>query len=186
MRRSDLRLLTIERKAVVGTILKNVKKTERPYRILRPYKDTLHGPSDRVRTCGLMVPNHPRSQLRYTRIYSVSAGGGREGTSRPSGLCRRQIKERAHFICRRCRACRTMLLYRAAAGMSSSRFFEQGYPGVSGNGPPFVDAGVLSAGHPGVSGDDRSGTGRAGSRPGYPGVMVYSAAAAHIDEGEHP
>ncbi len=27
------------------------------------------GPSDRDRTCGLMVPNHPRSQLRHTRIY---------------------------------------------------------------------------------------------------------------------
>lgn len=26
------------------------------------------GPSDRDRTCGLMVPNHPRSQLRHTRI----------------------------------------------------------------------------------------------------------------------
>ena len=26
------------------------------------------GPSDRGRTCGLMVPNHPRYQLRYTRI----------------------------------------------------------------------------------------------------------------------
>jgi hypothetical protein len=28
------------------------------------------GPSDRVRTCGLMVPNHPRYQLRYTRIFT--------------------------------------------------------------------------------------------------------------------
>ena len=27
------------------------------------------GPSDRVRTCGLMVPNHPRYQLRYTRLF---------------------------------------------------------------------------------------------------------------------
>ena len=27
------------------------------------------GPSDRVRTCGLMVPNHPRYQLRHTRIH---------------------------------------------------------------------------------------------------------------------
>ena len=31
----------------------------------------LPGPSDRVRTCGLMVPNHPRYQLRYTRICSL-------------------------------------------------------------------------------------------------------------------
>ena len=30
----------------------------------------LCGPSDRVRTCGLMVPNHPRYQLRYTRIFT--------------------------------------------------------------------------------------------------------------------
>ena len=27
-----------------------------------------NGPSDRIRTCGLMVPNHARYQLRYTRI----------------------------------------------------------------------------------------------------------------------
>ena len=71
---------------------------------------------------------------------------------------------------------------RSGTGRAGSR---PGYPGVPGNGPPFVDAGVLSTGHPGASGDDRSGTGRAGSRPGHPGVMVYSAAAAHIDEGEH-
>ena len=31
----------------------------------------LYGPSDRVRTCGLMVPNHPRYQLRYTRIFAI-------------------------------------------------------------------------------------------------------------------
>ena len=30
------------------------------------------GPSDRVRTCGLMVPNHARYQLRYTRKYSFT------------------------------------------------------------------------------------------------------------------
>ena len=32
---------------------------------------SLFGPSDRDRTCGLMVPNHPRSQLRHTRIYWI-------------------------------------------------------------------------------------------------------------------
>ena len=31
--------------------------------------NTRYGPSDRVRTCGLMVPNHPRYQLRHTRFY---------------------------------------------------------------------------------------------------------------------
>ena len=111
-----------------------------------------------------------------------------------SGFCRRaygnrffrsDIPSQAKGHTYSYRAYRTVLLYRAAAEMSSLRFSEQGYPGVSGNGPPFVDAGVLSTGHPGASGDDRSGTGGAGSRPGHPGVMVYSAAAAHIDEGEH-
>ena len=33
-----------------------------------PKARLLFGPSDRIRTCGLMVPNHPRYQLRYTRI----------------------------------------------------------------------------------------------------------------------
>ena len=48
------------------------------YRILRSHKDTPHGPSDRVRTCGLMVPNHPRYQLRYTRIYVLFRAPHRE------------------------------------------------------------------------------------------------------------
>ena len=26
------------------------------------------GPSDRIRTCGIVVPNHARYQLRYTRM----------------------------------------------------------------------------------------------------------------------
>ena len=30
--------------------------------------NTRYGRSDRVRTCGLMVPNHPRCQLRHTPI----------------------------------------------------------------------------------------------------------------------
>ena len=37
---------------------------------------TSYGPSDRIRTCGLMVPNHPRYQLRYTRIKSRRRRGG--------------------------------------------------------------------------------------------------------------
>ena len=36
------------------------------------------GPSDRVRTCGLMVPNHPRYQLRYTRICLLFRAPHRE------------------------------------------------------------------------------------------------------------
>ena len=38
------------------------------YRILKSYKDTPHGPSDRIRTCGILLPKQARYQLRYTRI----------------------------------------------------------------------------------------------------------------------
>ena len=40
------------------------------YRILRSYKDTPHGPSDRIRTCGILLPKQARYQLRYTRLLS--------------------------------------------------------------------------------------------------------------------
>ena len=33
--------------------------------------DRSRGPSDRIRTCGLMVPNHARYQLRYTREFDA-------------------------------------------------------------------------------------------------------------------
>ena len=42
------------------------------YRILRSYKDTPHGPSDRIRTCGILLPKQARYQLRYTRLLSYS------------------------------------------------------------------------------------------------------------------
>ncbi len=41
---------------------------EKPSEISRFQR--IFGPSDRVRTCGLMVPNHPRYQLRYTRLFN--------------------------------------------------------------------------------------------------------------------
>ena len=37
---------------------------------IKSVMNTRYGPSDRVRTCGLMVPNHPRYQLRHTRIFA--------------------------------------------------------------------------------------------------------------------
>ena len=43
-----------------------IKKQSVHYRILRSYKDTLHGRSDGIRTHGLLVPNQARYQLRYT------------------------------------------------------------------------------------------------------------------------
>ena len=39
------------------------------YRILRSYKDTPHGPSDRIRTCGILLPKQARYHLRYTRLF---------------------------------------------------------------------------------------------------------------------
>ena len=32
---------------------------------------TLYGPSDRIRTCGILLPKQARYQLRYTRLFSL-------------------------------------------------------------------------------------------------------------------
>ena len=40
--------------------------------------ESCYGPSDRIRTCGIVVPNHARYQLRYTRILR------KDGVSRKS------------------------------------------------------------------------------------------------------
>ena len=44
------------------------KKQSAHYRILRSYKDTLHGPSDRIRTCGILLPN--LSGILFPLVYS--------------------------------------------------------------------------------------------------------------------
>ena len=39
---------------------------------LQPFKcckNTRHGPSDRIRTCGILLPKQARYQLRYTRLF---------------------------------------------------------------------------------------------------------------------
>ena len=46
--------------------LPEIKKQSVHYRILRSYKDTLHGRSGGTWTPGLLVPNQARYQLRYT------------------------------------------------------------------------------------------------------------------------
>ena len=45
------------------------------YRILRSYKDTPHGPSDRIRTCGILLPKQARYHLRYTRLFGFYPAG---------------------------------------------------------------------------------------------------------------
>lgn len=45
-----------------------IKKQSVHYRILRSYKDTLHGPSDRIRTCGILLPN--LSGILFPLVYS--------------------------------------------------------------------------------------------------------------------
>jgi hypothetical protein len=32
------------------------------------------GPSDRIRTCGILLPKQARYQLRYTRLFSFLSG----------------------------------------------------------------------------------------------------------------
>ena len=34
------------------------------------------GPSDRIRTCGILLPKQARYQLRYTRVSPSPSGGG--------------------------------------------------------------------------------------------------------------
>ena len=46
----------------------HIKKQSVHYRILRSYKDTLHGPSDRIRTCGILLPN--LSGKLFLLVYS--------------------------------------------------------------------------------------------------------------------
>ena len=36
---------------------------------------TLYGPSDRIRTCGILLPKQARYQLRYTRLFSFYPAG---------------------------------------------------------------------------------------------------------------
>ena len=45
-----------------------IKKQSVHYKILRSYKDTLHGPSDRIRTCGILLPN--LSGKLFLLVYS--------------------------------------------------------------------------------------------------------------------
>ena len=59
----------------LGTIIQvavwtlwEIKKQSVHYRILRSYKDTLHGPSDRIRTCGILLPN--LSGILFPLVYS--------------------------------------------------------------------------------------------------------------------
>ncbi len=46
-----------------------IKKRSVLCRILKSYKDTPLGPSDRIRTCGILLPKQARYQLRYTRLF---------------------------------------------------------------------------------------------------------------------
>ena len=39
--------------------------------------NTRYGPSDRIRTCGILLPKQARYQLRYTRICTFQRGSMR-------------------------------------------------------------------------------------------------------------
>ncbi len=59
------------------------------------------GPSDRIRTCGIVVPNHARYQLRYTRICPSFKTGlnsiHQEGRQRKKNFWQQRIL--AHSAC---------------------------------------------------------------------------------------
>ena len=58
---------------------------------MKSLMNTRYGPSDRVRTCGLMVPNHPRYQLRHTRIFRILPDCRGKYTARGTGKYARYL-----------------------------------------------------------------------------------------------
>ena len=66
---------------------RKIKKQSVHYRILRSYKDTLHGRSDRIRTCGILLPNQARYQLRYTRIFNFCHDTTANGKNKVFSVC---------------------------------------------------------------------------------------------------
>ena len=53
---------------------KRQKEIECPHPTLRLVMNTRYGPSDRIRTCGILLPKQARYQLRYTRLFSYLSG----------------------------------------------------------------------------------------------------------------
>ncbi len=49
--------------------------------------NTRNGPSDRIRTCGIVVPNHARYQLRYTRRCELKSRSFPRFTGNRKGGC---------------------------------------------------------------------------------------------------
>ena len=41
---------------------------------IKSVMNTRYGPSDRIRTCGILLPKQARYQLRYTRLLSFLSG----------------------------------------------------------------------------------------------------------------
>ena len=44
---------------------------------IKSVMNTRYGPSDRIRTCGILLPKQARYQLRYTRICTFQSGSMR-------------------------------------------------------------------------------------------------------------
>ena len=54
---------------------KRQKEIECPHPTLRLVKNTRYGPSDRIRTCGILLPKQARYHLRYTRLFGFYPAG---------------------------------------------------------------------------------------------------------------
>ena len=57
----------------IRILIKGNKKPRVFIEHLKSYKNSRYGRSDRIRTCGIVVPNHARYQLRYTPKTSKDA-----------------------------------------------------------------------------------------------------------------
>ena len=50
------------------------KRKDRKTAQISHFYGLVNGPSDRIRTCGILLPKQARYQLRYTRLFSFSSG----------------------------------------------------------------------------------------------------------------
>ena len=61
---------------------------------IKSVMNTRYGPSDRIRTCGILLPKQARYQLRYTRICTFRCGSMRLHT-----FCTHaNLKEQQRFL----------------------------------------------------------------------------------------
>ena len=66
---------------------------------IKSVMNTRYGPSDRIRTCGILLPKQARYQLRYTRLFRYSIRLVVFSQSRRATNCATPRYDRLLFFC---------------------------------------------------------------------------------------